>query len=80
MAGTTAAAGVRSSRDFRHCSESVLLNLAFDRPFGNKKAGADQRFVACPIIARGVAVFADRSHERFAGEPGTVFVIWYVPD
>ena len=47
----------------------------FDGAFGNEEAGANERFVAGPIISRGVAVFANCRKQRIAGERRAVFVM-----
>ena len=72
MTRTAAAAGVARARDFRNAAQSTAGNLSFDGAFGNKEARADQRFVAGPIITRGVAVLANRSQQRVAGQLRTV--------
>lgn len=77
MTRSAAAAGVTNARDFGDSRKSAGLYLTFDGAFGNKKAGADQRFIACPIVACGVAVFANRGQQSIAGESRTVFVIRY---
>lgn len=72
MARTAAAARVARARDFGDARKSTACNLAFDRAFGNKEARAYERFVTAPVIARGVAILADRSEQRVASELRTV--------
>ena len=77
MTRTAAAAGVTGARDFGDSCQTAGLNLTFNSAFGNKKAGADQRFISGPIVTSGVAVFADGGEQCIAGESRAVFVIWY---
>ena len=72
MTRTAAAAGVARARDFRNAAQSAARNLSFDGAFRNKEARADQRFVARPIVARGVAVLANRGQQRVTNELGAV--------
>lgn len=75
MAGSTAPTGVAGSGYFSHCRQSVLLNLTLDRPLRNKEAGANESFVAGPIVTRGVAVFSDRGEQGIASKSRAVFVV-----
>ena len=74
MTRTAAAAGITGSRDFSHAPQSTRGDLAFDRAFGNEEARADQRFVADPLVARCIAVFANRRQQRIASQLWTVLV------
>jgi len=75
MARSTAAAGVAGPGYFGHRRQPVCLNLSLYRAFRDEKAGADERFVAGPIISSGVAVFANGGKQCIAGESRTVFVV-----
>lgn len=76
MTRTAAAARVARARDFGDARKSTACNLAFDRAFGNKEARANERFVTAPVIARGVAVLADRSEQCVASEFRAMLSAW----
>ena len=75
MAGSAAAAGIAGGSHFSHCSQSVLLNLTLDSPLRNEEAGANESFVTGPVVAGGVAIFADCREQRIASESRAVFVV-----
>ena len=76
MTRTAAAARVARACDFRNGLQSATRNLSFDRAFGNKEARANQRFIACPIVARGVAVLTNRRQQRVTSELRAMFSPW----
>ena len=76
MTRTAPAAGVARARDFRHAAQSMARNFSFDGAFGNKEARADERLVARPIVARGVAVLANRGEQGVTGQFRTVLPVW----
>lgn len=76
MTRTAAPARVARARDFGNGLQSAARNLSFNSAFRNKETGADERFVSAPIVARGVAVLANRSQQRVAGELRTVLPAW----
>ena len=72
MTRTAPAARIARARDFSDCLQSAARNLSFNSAFRNKEARADERFVAAPVVARGIAVLANRRQQRVAGELRTV--------
>ena len=75
MTRTTAATGVARARDFSNVLQAVRFDFTFDCAFRNEEARADERFVAGPIVARGVAILANRCEQRIAREFRTVFSV-----
>src|SRR6266480_6249440 len=61
-------AGFTRRGNVSDCSQLILLNLALYCLFRNTEAGADQRFVAFPLIAHTVAVVSDCRNQSFAGK------------
>jgi len=76
MTRATATTRVTRARDFGNRLQSAARNLSFNSAFRNKEARADERFVAAPIVACGVAVLANRSQQRVAGEFRTMLPAW----
>ena len=77
MTRSAARTRIAGGSHFGDGGQSASLYFTFDGALRNEEAGANQCFVARPIIASGVAVFANRGEQRVAGECGTVFVIRY---
>ena len=73
MTRTTATARIARARDFRDGLQSTRRDLSFNSAFGNKETRADERFVAGPVVTRGIAVLANRREQRIASEFGTMF-------
>lgn len=76
MTRTAATARVARARDFSNSLQSTSRDLSFDGAFRNKETGADERFVAPPIVARCVAVLANRRQQRVARQFRTVLSSW----
>lgn len=76
MTRTAAAASVARTRDFANGLKSMGRDLAFDGAFRNKETRADERFVAGPVIARSVAVLANRRQQCVARQFRTVLSAW----
>src|ERR1700754_575951 len=76
MTRTAPTARVARARDFTNSLQSTARNLSFNGAFGNKEARADERFVAGPVVARGIAVLAYRRQQRIAREFRTVLSSW----
>lgn len=76
MTRTAATARVARARDIRNALQSKRRDLSFNGAFGNKEASADERFVAAPIVARRVAVLANRRQQRVACQFRTMLSPW----
>lgn len=76
MTRTAPTARVARTRDFGDGLQSTARNLSFNSVFGNKEARADERFVTSPVVARSVAILANRCQQRVAGQFRTVLSSW----
>lgn len=72
MTRTAATAGVARTSDFGNRLQSTDRDLSFNGAFRNKEACADERFVATPIVARGIAVLTNRRQQRVTRQLRTV--------
>lgn len=75
MTRAATTARVAGACDFGDGFESARRDLMFDGSFGNEKTGADQRFVANPLVTRGIAILANRRQQRIPREAGAVRVL-----
>ena len=66
MTRTAAAARVTRAGHFADGLQSAGRDFSFNGAFGDKETRADECLVAGPIVARGVAVFANRRQQRVA--------------
>ena len=66
MTRTAAAARVARARHFADRLQSAGRDFTFNGAFGNKETRADECLVARPVVARGVAVFANRRQQGVA--------------
>lgn len=72
MTRTAAAAGVTRAGHIGNGPQSARRDLVFNCAFGNKETCANQRFVARPLIARGIAVLANGRQQRVARQLRTM--------
>ena len=77
MTRTATAAGVTNSRNFGHGLKISRGNLVFNRSLRDEEAGANERFVANPLIARRIAELPNRREQCLAREFWTVFSVCF---
>ena len=68
MTRTATAARVTRARHVGDGLKSAGRDFAFDRAFGNEETRADKCFVAGPVVARGITVFANRRQQGITRE------------
>src|ERR1700741_2940206 len=72
---TTAGAGVTGSRHFCNCAQSVRSDFPLDGAVGNTETSANERLVALPFVARGIAVVANRGKQRVTRQFQAVILV-----